>query len=46
MAHIAMKDLPWSTYLAGPEKGHVIEAHEKELDVSLTTKLKDKLRVE
>ena len=45
MAHIAMKDLPWKKCLAGPEKGHVIEAHEKELDVLLTTKLKDTLRV-
>ena len=46
MAHIAMKDLPWNKYLAGPEKGHVIEAHEKELDALLTTKLKDNLSVE
>ena len=46
MAHIAMKDLPWNKYLAGSEKGHVIEAHEKELDALLTTKLKDKLGVE
>ena len=46
MAHIAMKDLPWNKYLAGPEKGHVIKAHEKELDALLTTKLKDKLGVE
>ena len=41
MAHIAMKDLPWGKYPAGPEKGHVIEAHEKELDALLTTELKD-----
>ena len=40
MAHIAMKDLPWNKYLAGPEKGHMIKAHEKELDALLTTKLK------
>ena len=37
MAHIAMKDLPWNKYLAGPEKGHVIDAHEEELDALLTS---------
>ena len=41
MAHIAMKDLPWKRYLEGPEKEDVINAHEKELDALLTTKLTD-----
>ena len=46
MAHITMKDLPWKRYLAGPEKGDVINAHEKELDALLTTKLTDSRGVE
>ena len=46
MAHIAMKDSPWKRYLAGPEKEDVINAHEKELDALLTTKLTDSRGVE
>ena len=46
MAHIAMKNLPWCKYLAGLEKEFVTEAHEKELNALLTTKLMDKNGVE
>ena len=46
MAHIAMKNLPWKRYSAGPEKGDVINAHEKELDALLNTKLTDTCGVE